>query len=108
MKKSFTLLFTILIVTILSLISIKIFETKSVNSTNLTNKYVYIQALNHLIFLEEYINSLEEIDDINEIIIDNKAFYIKAIFKKIALKHKISLEVKAKNFKVRVQKTLTK
>jgi hypothetical protein len=108
MKSSFTLLFTILIVTILSLISIKIFETKSVNSTNLTNKYVYIQALNHLEFLEEYINSLEDVKNIDEIKIDNKEFYIKAIFKKVALKYKISLEVKAKNFNVRVQKTLTK
>lgn len=108
MKKAFTLLFTLLVVTILSFVSIKIFETKSINSINLTNKYVYMQASNHLNFLQEYIEILPSLENIENISIKNKNFYINANIKKVTNKYEVFLEVSSKNFDVRVQRTLTK
>ena len=54
MKKAYTLLLTIVLITIFSVLGIFILETKSLKNTNLTNQYLYIQAKNHKNFLKDY------------------------------------------------------
>lgn len=103
MKKSFTLLFTILFLTILGFISIKIFENRSINSINIKNQYLYIQANNHLEFLTDYIKSLKNIKENTKIEIPNDKFIIEAYISK----NKADIFVKAKENNVRVYKALT-
>ena len=59
MKKSYTLLITIVLITFFSVFSIFILETKSLRAENLTNQYLYIQAKNHKNFLKEYLTSID-------------------------------------------------
>ncbi len=103
MKKAFTLLFTILFLTILAFVSIKILENRAINSTNIKNQYLYIQANNHIEFLSEYLKSLKNIEENAIIQIPNKKFIIKAYINK----NKADLFVKSKEYNVRVYKSLT-
>ena len=57
MKTSYTLLISIILITIFSYLGISILETKSLRSTNLSNQYLYIQGKNHLDFFKSYINT---------------------------------------------------
>ena len=59
MKKSYTLLITIVLITLFSVLSIFILETKSLRTENLTNQYLYIQAKNHRNFLKDYLKSID-------------------------------------------------
>ena len=59
MKKSFSLLITIFLLSIFSYLAISILETKSLRNTNLQNQYLYIQANNHKEFLKAYIKTLD-------------------------------------------------
>ena len=108
MKKSFTLFSTLILIFIFSILVIKIFETKSISSQNIVNQYKYIQAKNHLNFLEEYINSLNDFKAIDQIKIDNKDFDIYALIKKVENKYNIELVVKAVNHNIRIQTTIIK
>ena len=78
MKKAYTLLLTIVLITIFSVLGIFILETKSLKNTNLTNQYLYIQAKNHKNFLKDYIKELD-LKDINHIKIDDDLFDICAL-----------------------------
>ncbi|WP_154656344.1 hypothetical protein [Aliarcobacter faecis] len=51
MKKAYTLLLTILLLTIFSYVSLQILQTKAIKSENIKNQFLYIQAKNHLSFL---------------------------------------------------------
>lgn len=64
---------------------------------------MYIQAKNHLIFLEEYVKSID-LKDIESIKIEDNLFDIKAIKSK-DLKH-INLYVKSFDYNVRVTKII--
>jgi hypothetical protein len=44
MKKSYTLLITIILISLFSFLAISILQTKSLRAENLTNQYLYIQA----------------------------------------------------------------
>lgn len=44
MKKAFTLFSVLILVFIFSILAVRIYETKSINSINIINKYKYIQA----------------------------------------------------------------
>ncbi len=103
MRKSFTLLFTILFLSILGFIAIKILENRTINSINIKNQYLYIQASNHLEFLSEYIKSLKNIKNNTKIQIPNDKFIIEAYINK----NKADIFVKAKEYNVRVYKSLT-
>ncbi|WP_044415894.1 hypothetical protein [Halarcobacter anaerophilus] len=106
MKKSFTLFSTLILILLFSLLAVKIFETKNITSINILKQYNYIQAKNHLEFLEEYIKSLESLEMINKIQIKNDNFEILALIKKEDDKFTAFLNVKALNYKVRVFKKI--
>ncbi len=105
-KKGFVLLSTLILIFIFSLLIIKIYEIKSINSVNIKNQYRYIQAKNHLFFLEEYINSLNDLNSIDKVKIENDDYDIFALIKKNENKFEIELIVEDLNFKIRVYKTL--
>lgn len=96
MKKSFSLLFTILLLSIFSYLSIKLLETKSFRSKSIQSQYLYIQAKNHNKFLKEYLKSID-LKDINKIEIKDKSFFIYANIKKINSKYFIQTYIRAKN-----------
>ena len=73
MKKSFSLLITIFLLSIFSYLAISILETKSLRNTNLQNQYLYIQANNHKEFLKAYIKTLD-LKDINHLRIEDNIF----------------------------------
>lgn len=104
-KKSFGLFSTLILVFIFSILAIKIFETKSINSQNIINQYKYIQAKNHLNFLEEYIKSLD-LETIDKIKIENEKFNIYATIEKKTTTYNIDLYCEALNFNIRVHKSL--
>lgn len=106
MKKAFTLLFTLVLVTLISILSIYFFEIKSINSTNTINQYIYLQANNHMDFLEEYIKSKKSLKDINEIEIEDRGFEIKAVIKKEQTKNIVELFVYSKNYNIKLYKEL--
>lgn len=104
MKKAYTLLLTILLLTIFSYVSLQILQTKAIKSENIKNQFLYIQAKNHLSFLEEYLKSID-LKEIDSLKIDDDFFEIKAIKSK-DLKH-INLYVKSYDYNVRVTKIIT-
>jgi len=109
MKKSFSLFSTLILVFIFSISAIKIYELKSISSTNIINQYKYIQAKNHLNFLEEYIKSLNNLNNLEKIQIENEKYEILALVKKIEnKKFEIQLSVKAVGFDIRVYKKVLK
>lgn len=58
MKKSFSLLITLILITIFSFFTIFIIQTKALSMSNLTNSYLQTQTKLHLDFFKGYINSL--------------------------------------------------
>lgn len=107
MIKSFTLFSTIILVFIFSIISINLYELKSINSVNTQNQYKYIQANNHLHFLEKFIETLEDIETLDKIQIENTKFEIIALFKKVSEeKYEIEMSVRAIGFNVRIYKSI--
>lgn len=64
-KKAFTLFSTLILVALFSVLIIKIFEVKSLSSHNILYQHSYIQAKNHLRFLESYIHSLSELNHLD-------------------------------------------
>lgn len=112
-QKGFTLFSTLILIFVFSILIIKIFEIKSISSTNIINQYKYIQAKNHLIFLEEYINSLldlesSNLDSIDKIKIEDQNFNIIALIKKEDKTNIIELIVEDLNFNIRVYKKIIK
>lgn len=105
MKKSFSLLSTILLILVFSSISVIMFENKSINNVNLKNQYLYIQGKNHLDFLEEYIKSIN-LDDVNKIEIENKNFEIYAKVEKKTENFEINLYSKSKTHNIALHKTI--
>lgn len=101
MKKSYTLLITIVLITIFAYLSSLILETKALKSQNLRNQYLYIQAKNHKNFLKEYLETLD-LKSFNEIEIEieDEFFLIHAI-KSQDLKS-MNLYIKSKEFDIRI------
>ncbi|MDN5062795.1 hypothetical protein [Aliarcobacter butzleri] len=52
MKRAYTLLITIVLISTFSYLGVLILETKALKNQNLSNQYLYIQAKNHLNFLK--------------------------------------------------------
>ena len=107
MKKAYTLLLTIVLITIFSVLGIFILETKSLKNTNLTNQYLYIQAKNHKNFLKDYIKELD-LKDINRIEIEDELFDIFAQIKSKDSIYAIDIFVKAKNYDISLYERVTK
>lgn len=105
MKNAFILFSTVVLVFIFSILTIKIFENKAISSQNIINQYNYIQGNNHLSFLEEYINSLENLSTIDKIQIEDEKFEIIAFVEKIEnKKYELELIVKSKEESIRLYK----
>ncbi|WP_205588713.1 hypothetical protein [Poseidonibacter antarcticus] len=108
MKKSFTLLITVFLLSIFSYLAISILETKSLRNTNLQNQYLYIQAKNHKEFLKSYINSID-LTDITHLEIKDNIFNIYAdIIKESNSSYTINLFVKAKEFDISLHEKFIK
>ncbi|WP_419675961.1 hypothetical protein ACN2CX_02800 [Aliarcobacter butzleri] len=58
MKKAYTLLITIVLISTFSYLGVLILETKALKNQNLSNQYLYIQAKNHLNFFEDFVTGL--------------------------------------------------
>jgi hypothetical protein len=107
MKKSFSLLITLFLLSIFAYLSISILETKSLRKTNLQNQYLYIQAVNHKEFLKEYIKSID-LNDIKHLSIENESFNIYSIIKQKEKNYEIDLFVKSKTFKISIHEKIIK
>ncbi len=97
MKKSFSLLITLFFISILSYISISIMQTKSLQTKNIQNQYLYIQGKNHMSFFKNYIKSLN-LSDINKVQMNDDLFEIYALIKE----KQIDIFVKAKNYNISI------
>lgn len=107
MKKAFTLFSVLILVFIFSILAVKIYEVKSISSINIINKYKYIQAKNHLVFLEEYIKSLSDYSSFKKITIEDENYSINAYVKEEINFYEIELVVKANDHDIRVQRVIT-
>ncbi len=59
MKKSFSLLITLILITIFSFFTIFIIQTRALSISNTTNTYLQMQTKFHLDFFKQYINNLD-------------------------------------------------
>ena len=107
MKKSYTLLISIVLITIFSYLAISILETKSLRTTNLSNQYLYIQGKNHLEFFKSYIKSIDLID-ISQLEIKDDFFDIYAEIEKKDSIFTIEIFVKAKDYDISLYEQVTK
>ncbi len=107
MKKSYTLLITIVLITFFSVFSIFILETKSLRAENLTNQYLYIQAKNHKNFLKEYLTSID-LNEINDFEIEDDLFDIYAKIEKNDSTFTINTFVKAKEYNISLHEQFIK
>ena len=107
MKKAYTLLLTIVLITIFSVLGIFILETKSLKNTNLTNQYLYIQAKNHKNFLKDYIKELD-LKETSHLQIEDNLFDIYARIEFINLKYFINIYVKSKNYDISLHEKMIK
>lgn len=99
MKKAYSLLITITLITLFSVLGIFILETKSLRSENLTNQYLYIQAKNHKNFLKDYLKSID-LNGINDFEIKDDLFDIYAKIEKNNSISTIHIFVKAKDYDI--------
>ena len=107
MKKAYTLLLTIVLITIFSVLGIFILETKSLKNTNLTNQYLYIQAKNHKNFLKDYLKSID-LTNINHFEINDDLFDIYAKIEKNNSIFTIHIFVKAKDYDISLYEKVVK
>ena len=107
MKKAYTLLLTIVLITTFSVLGIFILETKSLKNTNLTNQYLYIQAKNHKNFLKNYINELD-LKDITHLKVDDDLFDIFAQIEQKGSIFYVDIFVKAKDYNISLYERITK
>jgi len=107
MKRSFSLLITIFLISIFSYLAVSILETKSLINTNLQNQYLYLQAKNHKEFLKSYLISID-LKDINHVNIEDEFFDIYSIIKEEDKKYKIDIYVKAKEFDISIHELVYK
>ena len=108
MKKSFVLLFTLILITLFSLVAVNIFEVKSLSSINILKQHNYLQAKNYLKFLEEYLQHLDDLSSINSIEIPNENFNILAKIKRVNEHYEIELIVVNLASNIRLYKKIIK
>jgi len=106
MKSSYTLIITLILLVVFSVLTNQILENSSLGNESIKQKVLYIQAKNHLEFLQEYILSLDlnDIKNIEKLKIDDDLFQIKA--QKSKEFDGYLLSVKSFDFDVRVTKKL--
>ncbi|MEN5386325.1 hypothetical protein ABE179_00130 [Aliarcobacter skirrowii] len=107
MKKSYILFSTLVIVVIFSFVAKNILETNALKSRVVNEKLHFIQAKSHLIFLENYLLSIneDELDNFSSLqIVDND--FLLTIKKYDETTKKYFLVVSSSKFGVRVTKTI--
>ena len=77
MKKSYVLFITLILVVVFSVLANFILETNSLKNEAFKQKYLYLQAKNHILFLEDYILKTD-LEDTKDIKIDDDLFTIVA------------------------------
>lgn len=79
-KKAYTLLITILLISLFSYLIISTMQTKSFANKNIQNQYLYIQAKNHMNFFRSHINSMstEQLKSMNKLELKDDSFKIEA------------------------------
>jgi hypothetical protein len=107
MKKAYTLLISIILITIFSYLAVSILETKSLRSTNLSNQYLYIQGKNHLDFFKSYIKNID-LTDISHLEIKDDFFDIYAKIEKKDSIFVINIFVKAKDYDIALYEKIEK
>ena len=107
MKKSYILLFTIILISIFSYLSLFIYETKSLSAKVVREQYLYLQAKNHLDFFKEYIKETD-LTNINKLELQNKNFEIYANIKINKLSYLINIYVKSKDNNISLHESFTK
>ena len=106
MKKSYTLLITIVLITLFSYLAVSILETKSLKSINSSNQYLYIQGNNHKEFFKDYLQSIN-LTGINQLEIEDEIFEIIAKIENKNSIFTIDIFVKAKDYDVSIYEKLT-
>jgi hypothetical protein len=107
MKKSFSLLITIFLISIFSYLAVSILETKSLRNTNLQNQYLYLQAKNHKDFFKSYINTID-LNEIQNLSIKDDFFEIYAVIEKKTGFFEIDLYIKSKEFNISLHENFKK
>lgn len=107
MKKSFSLLITLFLLSIFAYLAISILETKSLRNTNLQNQYLYIQAKNHKEFLKSYLTSID-LTNIKHLSVEDELFEIYSLINKEDSHFYIQLFVKSKNFDISIHEKIIK
>ena len=107
MKKSYTLLITIISITLFSFLAISILQIKSLRAKNLTNQYLYIQAKNHRNFLKDYLKSID-LEGISSFEIKDDLFDIYAKIEKNNSIFTINIFVKAKEYDISLHEKIIK
>ena len=105
MKKSFTLLITLILLISFSFLTIFIMETKALKSENLSNQYLYIQAKNHMMFFKDYIKN-EDLKDVTHLQIEDELYDIYATLDRT--QRIFHLYVKAKNYNITLYEKVIK
>ena len=107
MKKSYVLFITLVLVVVFSVLANFILETNSLKNEAFKQKYLYLQAKNHILFLEDYILKTD-LEDTKDIKIDDDLFEI--IAKRYGDENRklFFLSVKNKKFDIRLTKQIVK
>jgi hypothetical protein len=107
MKKSYTLLITLVLITVFSFLAISILETKALRSSNLSNQYLYIQGKNHLDFFKKYIID-SDLKDIIHLEIKDELFNINAKIEQKESTFIINIFIKAKDYDISLYEQINK
>ncbi len=107
MKKSYVLFITLVLVVVFSVLANFILETNSLKNEAFKQKYLYLQAKNHILFLEEYILKTD-LEDTKIIKIDNDLFEIIATKYGKKQSKLFFLSVQNKKFAIRLTKQIVK
>ena len=107
MKKSYVLFITLILVVVFSFLANFILETNSLKNEAFTQKYLYLQAKNHILFLEDYILKTD-LEDTKDIKIDDDLFTIVAKRYGEENSKLFFLSVQNKEFDIRLTKQIIK
>ena len=107
MKKSYVLFITLVLVVVFSVLANFILETNSLKNEAFTQKYLYWQAINHILFLEDYILKTD-LEDTKDIKIDDDLFTIVAKRYGEENSKLFFLSVQNKEFDIRLTKQIVK
>jgi hypothetical protein len=107
MRKAYSLLISIILITVFSYLAISILQTKSLRSENITNQYLYIQGKNHLEFFKDFVKN-SNLEGINHLKIYDDLFDIYAKIEKKDSIFEIDIFVKAKDYDISLYEKITK